>query len=110
MRNVYLNATEVCASPRLMRHLMGRMLELEEDGARLLGGRDPFAPREGALYVDFSSTMEHAKMTRLLAEQYHVFLSEEGGALRFSPADGTTFEDIDYAQGAVYHLLCQPSF
>ncbi|SBW10051.1 Cysteine desulfurase family protein [uncultured Eubacteriales bacterium] len=103
----------------LTRHLVGRLAELEEDGVRILGPNDPFAPRAGVVSVDFTGR-DNAEMAFLLEEKYgiatrcglhcasaahRVLGSFPQGAVRFSVGPFVTFEDIDYVQGAVYSLL-----
>lgn len=111
-RTVYLNHTEgqrvrTEHTSRLTRHLMGRMLELVEDGARILGAQDPFIPQMGPVCVDFT-TVENSEMVLCLAREYNVFTRQaHQGPVVFSIGAGTTFEDIDYAQGAVYEILCR---
>ena len=106
---------------RLTRHFMGRMLELEEDGVRILGCRDPFTPRAGLVSVDFTG-FDNGEMAFLL-ESEHGVATRSGlhcaplahkaldsfpqGAVRFSIGPFTTFEELDYVQGAVYQLLCR---
>ena len=106
---------------RLTRHLMGRMLELREDGAVILGPQDPFAPRAGLVSVDFTGH-DNGEMAFLLESEYGIATrtglhcaplahkalgSFPQGAVRFSVGRATTFEDIDYVQGAVYELLAR---
>lgn len=104
---------------RLTRHLLGRLLELEEDGARVLGTKAPFTPRAGVVSVDFTGR-DNGEMAFLL-EQEHGVATRCGlhcaplahrtlgtfpqGAVRFSVGPFTTFEEIDYVQGAVYQIL-----
>lgn len=106
---------------RLTRHFMGRMLELEEDGARILGNPAPFVPRAGLVSVDFTG-FDNGEIAFLLESEYGIATrsglhcaplahkalgSFPQGAVRFSVGPFTTFEDIDYVQGAVYQLLCR---
>ena len=98
---------------RLLRHLLGRMLELEEDGLRVLGPADPFALRAPLVAVDFTGR-DNREMARRLEQAYHIMVDctdpadPHGGLLRLCPAPGVTFEDVDYVQGAVYRLLLEP--
>ncbi len=104
---------------KLIRHLVGRMAELEEDGARILGSADPFAPRAGVVSVDFAGR-DNGEIAFLLEEEFGIATrsglhcapmahrtlgSFPQGAVRFSIGPFSTFEDIDYVQGAVYSLL-----
>lgn len=104
---------------RLTRHLVGRLLELEEDGVRILGSTDPFARRAGLVSVDFTG-FDNGEMAFLLEREYgiatrsglhcaplahKVLGSYPRGAVRFSVGPFTTFEDLDYTQGAVLELL-----
>lgn len=106
---------------KLTRHLLGRMLELEEDGARILGSRDPFALRAGLVSVDFTG-FDNGEIAFLLESEYGIATrsglhcaplahkalgSFPQGGVRFSVGPFTTFEDLDYVQGAVYQLLCR---
>ena len=100
---------------RLLRHLQGRLLELEEDGLRVLGPADPFALRAPLVAVDFAGR-DNREMARRLEAEYRILVScaapEAAGApgvLRLCPAPGVTFEDIDYVQSAVYRLLLEHS-
>ncbi len=98
---------------RLLRHLLGRMLELEEDGLRVEGPADPFALRAPLVAVDFTGR-DNYEIARRLSEEYHIQVSctdnapAPGCMLHLCPAPGVTFEDIDYVQGAVYRLLLEP--
>lgn len=108
-RSVFMAHTAPAdASARLTRHLTGRMLELMEDGARIIGSQDPFAPRDGVLHVDFT-TMDNAEMALLLDRDYGVTaaLDASGACVCFSPGSSVTFEDIDYVQGAVLEILAR---
>ena len=101
-------------------HLWARMMELEEDGLRVLGPDDP-AERTGVVSVDwtggdngelaFRLEREYGVQTRCglhCAPAAHKTLgSFPQGAVRFSVGPFTTFEDIDYVQGAVYELIAQ---
>lgn len=104
---------------RLTRHLMGRMLELTDDGVRVLGVQDPFAPRIGVVSVDFKGR-DNGEMAFALEQAYGIATrcglhcaplahrtldSFPQGAVRFSVGPSTTFEALDYVQGAVYELL-----
>lgn len=103
---------------KLSGHLWARMMELEEDGLRVLGPDDP-AERTGVVSVDwtrgdngelaFRLERDYGIQTRCglhCAPSAHQTLgSFPQGAVRFSVSPFTTFADIDYAQGAVYELL-----
>lgn len=119
MRTVLLNhcpaATDAAPEgrrARLLRHLLGRMLELEEDGLRVDGPADPFALRAPLVSVGFTGR-DNREMARRLEQEYHILVScagstdTPGGLLRLCPAPDVTFEDIDYVQGAVYQLLLE---
>ena len=93
---------------RLLRHLQGRLLELEEDGLRVLGPADPFALRAPLVAVDFAGR-DNREMARRLEEAYHILVSCTDGGILLCPAPGVTFEDMDYVQGAVYQLLLEQS-
>lgn len=103
---------------RLAGHLWARMMELEEDGLRVLGARDP-ALRTGVVSIDFLHA-DNGEMAFRLEQEYglqtrcglhcaplaHRTLgSFPQGAVRFSIGPFTTFAELDYAQGAVYELL-----
>ncbi|MEG1878967.1 MAG: aminotransferase class V-fold PLP-dependent enzyme [Pseudoflavonifractor sp.] len=103
----------------LTRHLLSRFLELEEDGLRVLGPRDLNAPRAGAISLDFPGR-DNGEVSFCLAETYGIATrcglhcaplahktlgSFPQGAVRFSPGPFTSFEDLDYAQDAVYRIL-----
>ena len=103
---------------QLSGHLWARMMELEEDGLRVLGPDDP-AGRTGVVSVDwtrgdngelaFRLERDYGIQTRCglhCAPSAHQTLgSFPQGAVRFSVSPFTTFADIDYTQGAVYELL-----
>ena len=103
---------------KLAGHLWARMMELEEDGLRVLGPDDP-AERTGVVSVDwtkgdngelaFRLEQEYGIQTRCglhCAPTAHQTLgSFPQGAVRFSVGPFTRFEDLDYAQGAVYDLI-----
>lgn len=103
---------------RLAGHLWARMMELEEDGLRVLGSRDPDR-RTGVVSIDFLHA-DNGEMAFRLEQEYglqtrcglhcaplaHRTLgSFPQGAVRFSVGPFTTFAELDYAQGAVYELL-----
>lgn len=113
LRKVYLDHTNDIPSDkrtrtaRLTRHLMGRMLELREDGGEILGSQDPFMPRDGVVAIDFT-TISNAKMASLLEQEYGIATlrpSLASGPVRFSVGPTVTFEDIDYLQGAILQIL-----
>ena len=104
---------------RLTRHLLGRLLEFEGGGLRLLGPRDVFLPRAGVVAVDFAGR-DNGEISFLLEQDYgiatrcglhcapmaHKTLGTfPRGAVRFSVGPSTTFEEIDYVQDSVYKLL-----
>ena len=93
---------------RLLRHLLGRMLELEEDGLRVDAPADPFAFHGALVSVSFTGR-DSKEMARRLEEEYHILVSCTDGGILLCPAPGLTFEDMDYVQGAVYRLLLEPS-
>ena len=103
---------------KLTGHLWARMMELEGDGLRVLGTDDP-KRRAGLVSVDFLRA-DNGEMAFRLEQEYgiqtrcglhcapvaHQTLGTfPQGAVRFSVGPFTTFEDIDYVQGAVYELL-----
>lgn len=103
---------------RLSGHLWARLKELEEDGLRVTGVDDP-ARRTGVVSVDFLHA-DNGEMAFRLEQEYgiqtrcglhcaptaHQTLGTfPQGTVRFSVGPFTTFEDIDYVQGAVYELL-----
>ena len=105
---------------KLAGHLWARLMELEEDGVRVLGSRDP-SSRTGVVSIDFLKA-DNAEMAFRLEQEYgiqtrcglhcaplaHRTLGTfPQGAVRFSVGPFTTFEDIDYVQGAVYELLLE---
>ncbi|WP_186565454.1 aminotransferase class V-fold PLP-dependent enzyme [Lawsonibacter celer] len=105
---------------RLAGHLWARLMELEEDGLRVLGARDP-ARRTGVVSVDwlngdngelaFRLEREYGVQTRCglhCAPMAHRTLGTfPQGAVRFSVGPFTTFEELDYVQDAVYRLLLE---
>lgn len=118
MRTVLMNHAPVPSDDRrarLLRHLLGRMLELEEDGLRVDAPADPFAFHGPLVSVAFTGR-DNEEMARRLEAEYRILVScaapEAAGApgvLRLCPAPGVTFEDIDYVQSAVYRLLLEHS-
>ena len=105
---------------KLAGHLWARMAELEEDGLRVLGTRDP-GRRSGVVSVDFLRG-DNGEMAFRLEQEYgiqtrcglhcaptaHQTLgSFPQGAVRFSVGPFTTFAELDYAAGAVEELLSQ---
>ena len=103
---------------KLAGHLWARLMELEEDGIRVLGTDDP-ANRTGVVSIDFLKA-DNGEMAFRLEQEYgiqtrcglhcapvaHQTLGTfPQGAVRFSVGPFTTFEEIDYVQGAVYELL-----
>ena len=105
---------------KLAGHLWARLMELEEDGVRVLGSRDP-SNRTGVVSIDFLKA-DNGEMAFRLEQEYgiqtrcglhcaplaHQTLGTfPQGAVRFSVGPFTTFEDIDYVQGAVYELLLE---
>ena len=105
---------------KLAGHLWARMKELEEDGLRVVGVDDP-AGRTGVVSVDFLHA-DDGEMAFRLEQEYgiqtrcglhcaptaHQTLGTfPQGTVRFSVGPFTTFEEIDYVQGAVYHLLLE---
>ena len=109
MRTVLMNHAPVPSDERrarLLRHLLGRMLELEEDGLRVDAPADPFALQAPLVAVDFAGR-DNREMARRLEEEYHIPVSCTDGGILLCPAPDVTFEDIDYVQGAVYRLLLE---
>ena len=105
---------------KLAGHLWARLMELEEDGLRVLGPRDP-SRRTGVVSVDFLHA-DNAEMAFRLEQDYHIQTrcglhcaplahqtlgTYPQGAVRFSVGPFNTFEDLDYVQGAVYELLLE---
>lgn len=103
---------------RLTGHLIARLREYEEDGLRVLGTGDA-RKQVGVVSVDFL-TMDNAEAAYRLDSTYgiqtrcglhcaplaHKTLGTfPKGTVRFSIGPFTTFEDIDYVQGAVGELL-----
>ena len=103
---------------KLAGHLWARLMELEEDGIRVLGTLDP-ANRTGVVSIDCAK-MDNAQLAFLLEQDYGVQTrcglhcapmahrtlgTFPQGAVRFSVGPFNTFEEIDYVQGAVYDLL-----
>lgn len=104
---------------RLTRHLLARLLEFSEDGLRIVGPEDFFAPRAGVVSVDFTGR-DNGEAAFRLEREYgisvrsglhcaplaHMALGTyPQGTVRFSVGPFTTFEDLDYVQGAVGQLL-----
>ena len=111
MRTVLMNHAPIPSDEgrvRLLRHLLGRMLELEEDGLRVDAPADPFAFHGPLVSVSFTGR-DSKEMARRLEEEYHILVSCTDGGILLCPAPGVTFEDMDYVQGAVYRLLLEPS-
>ena len=103
---------------KLAGHLWARLMELEEDGVRVLGSRDP-SNRTGVVSIDFLKA-DNGEMAFRLEQEYgiqtrcglhcaplaHKTLGTfPQGAVRFSTGPFTTFADIDAAAGAVEALL-----
>ena len=103
---------------RLAGHLWARLMELEEDGLRVLGTADP-ANRTGVVSVDFLKG-DNGEMAFRLEQEYGIqtrcglHCAPEAhrtlgtfpqGAVRFSVGPFTSFEELDYVQDAVYRLL-----
>lgn len=110
MRHVDLRPSAHCApaSQRLRRHLLFRLLELEEDGLRLTEApADPFSPWAGPVTAALTGH-DAAVLAGRLASDYGVFVeSGPSNTLTFAVGPGVSFEDIDYAQGAIYRLLSE---
>lgn len=102
---------------RLGGHLWARMKELEEDGLSV-PGPEP-GGRVGVVSVDFKGR-DNGEAAFLLERDYGVQTrcglhcapaahrtlgTFPGGLVRFSVGPFTTFEELDYVQGAVYELL-----
>ena len=105
---------------KLAGHLWARLMELEEDGIRVLGSRDP-SNRTGVVSIDFLKA-DNGEMAFRLEQEYgiqtrcglhcaplaHQTLGTfPQGAVRFSVGPFTTFEELDYVQDAVYRLLLE---
>ena len=105
---------------KLAGHLWARLMELEEDGVRVLGSRDP-SNRTGVVSIDFLKA-DNGEMAFRLEQEYgiqtrcglhcaplaHQTLGTfPQGAVRFSVGPFTTFEELDYVQDAVYRLLLE---
>lgn len=103
---------------KLAGHLWARLMELEEDGIRVLGSRNPLN-RTGVVSIDFLKA-DNGEMAFRLEQEYgiqtrcglhcaplaHQTLGTfPQGAVRFSVGPFTTFEELDYVQDAVYRLL-----
>ena len=101
-------------------HLWARLMELEEDGLRVLGTRE-VKRRTGVVSVDFLHA-DNGEMAFRLEQEYgietrcglhcapmaHRTLGTfPQGAVRFSVGPFTRFEEIDYVHGAVYELLLE---
>lgn len=99
-------------------HLWARLKELEEDGIRVVG-TDDLDMRTGVVSVDFLHG-DNGEMAFRLEQEYgiatrcglhcaptaHQTLGTfPQGAVRFSVGPFTTFEEVDYVQGAVEELL-----
>lgn len=111
MRTVLMNHAPAPSDEhraRLLRHLLGRMLELEEDGLLVDAPADPFLFRAPLVSISFAGR-DNGVMTRRLEEEYHIFVSCTDSGILLCPAPGVTFEDIDYVQGAMYRLLLEQS-
>ena len=109
MRTVLMNHAPVPSDERrarLLRHLLGRMLELEEDGLRVDAPADPFLFRAPLVPVSFTGR-DSGEMARRLEEEYRISVSCTDDGILLCPAPGVTFEDLDYVQGAVYRLLLE---
>ena len=103
---------------KLAGHLWARLMELEEDGIRVLGTLDP-ANRTGVVSIDCAK-MDNAQLAFLLEQDYGVQTrcglhcapmahrtlgTFPQGAVRFSVGPFNTFEELDYVQDAVWKLL-----
>lgn len=102
---------------RLGGHLWARLTELAGDGLIIPG--PGFRDRVGVVSVDFQDR-DNGEMAFLLEQNYGI-QTRSGlhcapsahrhlgtfprGMVRFSVGPETTFEEIDYVQGAVYELL-----
>ena len=101
-------------------HLWARLMELEEDGLRVLGTRE-VKRRTGVVSVDFLHA-DNGEMAFRLEQEYgietrcglhcapmaHRTLGTfPQGAVRCSVGPFTRFVEIDYVHGAVYELLLE---
>lgn len=87
----------------LGRHLWARLHEYEGIGLTLSG--PCFEEQSGFVLVDFPGR-DNGEMVRLLSQDYGVctcLLPQ--GKVSFCVGEDTTFEDIDYVQGAIGALL-----
>ena len=104
---------------RLTGHLIARLAEYEEDGLRVLGTKDE-KKQVGVVSVDFLEK-DNAECAYRLERDFgiqtrcglhcaplaHKTLGTyPQGTVRFSVGPFTSFEDIDYVQGAVAEILC----
>ena len=103
---------------KVARHLWARMKELEEDGIRVVG-TDNLDMHTGVVSIHFLHA-DDGEMAFRLEQEYgiatrcglhcaptaHQTLGTfPQGTVRFSIGPFTTFEEVDYVQGAVEHLL-----
>lgn len=103
---------------QLTRHLLGRLREMEPDGLGILGPAG-YGPRAGVVPVVFPG-VDNAKAAFRLEQEYgvqtrcglhcapmaHTALGTyPQGTVRFSVSPLTSFEDIDYVQGAVCGIM-----
>lgn len=91
---------------KLTGHLWARLMELEEDGLRVLS---PAGPKEGAGVVLVQVPGgDGGGAVRRLRERYGVACTVYGqGTVRFALGPDTSFEELDYVQDAVYRLLLE---
>ena len=109
MRTVALNHCPIPSDKtraRLLRHLLGRMLELVEDGLSVEAPADPFDFHEPLVSVYFSGR-DNKAMSRRLEQEEHIWVSCTDDGILLCPAPDVTFEDVDYVQGAVYQMLLE---
>ena len=104
---------EVLRMKKLTGHLWARLMELEEDGLRMLSPTDPKTAGEWTVWVDFPGR-DSREMVRRLRERWGVLcrLGSYGWegrppqeAVRFELGPENSFEEMDYVQDAVYKLL-----
>lgn len=113
MRKVDLKRAAPAGSPeealrvqKLTGHLWARLMELEEDGLRVLS---PAGPRQSPGQVSADAPgKDPALLARRLLEDWGVSCRlDSQGTLHFAIGPGASFEELDYVQDAVYKLLLQ---
>lgn len=103
-----LGEAEALRVQKLTGHLWARLMELEEDGLRVLSPTDPKAG-SGEVRVQFPAGEGRTAVQRL-GERYGVRCTAGAqGDVCFALGPDTTFEALDYVQDAVYRYLLQSS-